>query len=86
MRNHLAEEGLNKDILQLFFEYKSYRGQKSKKVQGVTEFFQQTRKIIETITDTRPISYIGDSTLITKTEKHCVGFSRGIQKLKVISL
>lgn len=42
MRNHLAEEALNSDMLHLFLQYQAYLGLKGSVLNGVVQLLNQT--------------------------------------------
>ena len=47
MRNHLAEEVLNKDMLNLMLEYKTSLAHQGEVLNGVIELLRNTSKMIE---------------------------------------
>ena len=68
MRNHLAEEVLNSDMLHLFLQYQSYLGSKGSVLNGAIQLLRQTSKLITIFRDTNPITNLNDSRL-TQTQE-----------------
>ena len=60
MRNHLAEETLNKDMLHLMECYKKSLGHRGSHLDSTIEFLKRTSKLIENYSDTRPITSLCD--------------------------
>lgn len=63
MRNHLAEEVLNAQMLHLMMQYQVSLGEKGEVLNGVIEFLKVTSKLIEFFRDMRPIRVIEDERL-----------------------
>ena len=60
MRNHLAEEVLNDDMLQLMVDYKGSLGSGGKCLDPHIELIKQTSTLIKVFRDARPISSMSD--------------------------
>lgn len=65
MRNHLAEEILNVDMLYAMKMYQNTLGEKGQVLNGAIELLEQTSKLIQIFRDMRPIKCIDDSRIIT---------------------
>ena len=63
MRNHLAEEVLNSEMLNLILEYKASLANQGDILNGVLEFLKKTSKMIEVFHSTRPICTKDDERL-----------------------
>lgn len=63
MRNHLAEEVLNEDMLDLFITYQSHLGNKGSVLDGPIQLLKRTSKMIEIFRDHRPIKDLSDKRL-----------------------
>lgn len=63
MRNHLAEEVLNLDMLNLLKQYQSYLGQKGAVLNGAVELVSQTATFIQIFRDVRPVKNTNDDRL-----------------------
>lgn len=63
MRNHLADEVLNNDMLHLMLQYKLYLGPKGCVLDGAIEFLRQTSKLIEMFRGMRPVRSTDDERL-----------------------
>ena len=63
MRNHLAEEVLNKDMLNLMLEYKASLANQEEVLNGVIELLRNTSKMIEIFHSPRPIREKDDERL-----------------------
>ena len=63
MRNHLAEDVLDSEMLNLFIQYQNYLGEKGKILDGVIELLKQTSKLISIFRDMRPIRSLSDERL-----------------------
>jgi hypothetical protein len=63
MRNHLAEEVLNIDMLHAMKTYQKTLGEKGQALNGAIEFLEQTSKLIDIFRDFRPIKSKEDSRL-----------------------
>ena len=68
MRNHLAEEVLNSEMLNLFKMYKNTLGEKGKILDGAIELLQKTFEIISIFRDFKPITNVNDPRLVTLNE------------------
>lgn len=68
MRNHLAEQVLNDDMLELFTEYQSHLGNKGSALNGPIELLKRTSRIIEIFRDYRPVRDISDHRLLEVNE------------------
>jgi hypothetical protein len=68
MRNHLAEEVLNSEMLNLMTQYKSYLGSKGDVLNGTIELLQKTSKLIDIFRDMRPIMHFHDGRLLELRE------------------
>lgn len=68
MRNHLADEVLNTEMLHLMRQYKIYLGEKGQVLDGAIEFLENTSKIVSIFRDMRPITVLNDSRLQTIQE------------------
>ena len=60
MRNHLAEDVLNSEMLHLIKLYKSSLGDAGTKVDATIELLQQTSVLIQNFKDSRPITDVSD--------------------------
>lgn len=63
MRNHLAEDVLNAEMLNLMLQYQQYLGEKGNVLTGVIELLQQTSLMIRIFRDMKPIITTDDSRL-----------------------
>lgn len=68
MRNHLAEDVLDTEMLNLFIQYQQYLGEKGSILDGVVELLKQTSKLIQIFRDMRPIKYKEDQRLTELSE------------------
>jgi hypothetical protein len=68
MRNKLAEDVLDYEMLNLMLSYKDSLGEKGKILDGAVELLMHTSKIISTFRDRRPIHTIEDERLKTNKE------------------
>lgn len=68
MRNKLAEDVLDNEMLNLMLSYKDSMGQKGKDLDGAVEILRHTASLISTFRDRRPIHTIEDSRLKTNRE------------------
>ncbi|XP_070184988.1 uncharacterized protein [Littorina saxatilis] len=71
MRNHLAEEVLDHNMLHLFKAYQKSLGQAGGKLQGVLDLLEQTSEIICVFHDTRGVSQMNDDRLRRNREALC---------------
>ena len=71
MRNKLAEEVLDGDMLNLFCAFKEGLGQKGEELDCVIEMLQNTSKMISNFRDRRPIHMTDDERLLTNHQIHC---------------
>jgi len=65
MRNHLAEEVLDAEMLHMLLEYQSTLGSKGAVLNGAIQLLKQTSKLIEIFRDRRPVRDIADDRLKT---------------------
>ncbi|XP_045156281.2 uncharacterized protein LOC123522863 isoform X2 [Mercenaria mercenaria] len=63
MRNHLAEQALNTEMLHLMLQYQLSLGNKGSILNGAIEFLKKTSRLIELFHDTRPIRLVTDERL-----------------------
>ena len=56
MKNHLAEEVLNSDMLQLFLQYQSHLGEKGSMFNGTIQLLRQPSALINIFRDVRSVS------------------------------
>lgn len=63
MRNHLAEDILNTEMLHCMCQYQLYLGEKGSILNGTIELLKQTSRLIDIFRDMRPITHIDDSRL-----------------------
>jgi hypothetical protein len=63
MRNHLAEQVLDIDMLRLFVEFQASLGAYGVKLQGVIDMLIHTSKLIANFRDTRPLKLLSDNRL-----------------------
>lgn len=63
MRNHLAEEVLNCDMLHLFLQYQSHLGAKGSVLNGTIQLLRQTSALINIFRDVRSVSNLNDNRL-----------------------
>ncbi|KAH3864526.1 hypothetical protein DPMN_027545 [Dreissena polymorpha] len=63
MRNHLAEDVLNAEMLNLLLQYQPYLGEKGNVLTGVIELLQQTSLMIRIFRDMKPIITTDESRL-----------------------
>lgn len=63
MRNHLAEDVLNSEMLNLVLQYQQYLGEKGEVLNGLVELLQQTSKLIQLFRDMRPVRATDDPRL-----------------------
>ena len=63
MRNHLAEEVLNCDMLHLFLQYQSHLGEKGSVLNGTIQLLRQTLALINIFRDVRSVSNLNDNRL-----------------------
>ena len=67
MRNHLAEDVLNSDMIHAMKMYQQALGEKGQVLNGVVEMLEQTSKMVEIFRDMRPIKSVYDTRLKTLT-------------------
>ena len=60
MRNHLAEQVLDSEMLNLMSEYRKSLGEKGACLEGATELLQKTSSLINIFHDFRPIKSMED--------------------------
>lgn len=65
MRNHLAEEVLNSDMLHAMKVYQQTLGEKGQILNGAVELLEQTSRLAEIFRDMRPIKSLDDPRLNT---------------------
>lgn len=65
MRNHLAEDVLNSDMLHAMKVYQQTLGEKGQILNGAIELLEQTSRLVEIFRDMRPIKSIDDPRLNT---------------------
>ena len=70
MTNGLAEEALNKDMLQLMLEFRISEGVNGTHLDGVIELLHQTSEIIEIFRDSRPLTSDTDPRLSKLRKAH----------------
>ena len=63
MRNHLAEQVLNKDMLYLMKQYQQHLGAKGDCLNGCIEFLEKTSEMIENFRNHREIKCLEDPQL-----------------------
>ena len=63
MRNHLAEEVLNSDMLHAMTVYQNSLGEKGQVLNGAIELLEQTSKLVDIFRDMRPVKSVDDSRL-----------------------
>ena len=68
MRNHLAEDVLDTEMLNLFIQYQQYLGEKGSILDGAVELLKRTSKLIQIFRDMRPIKYKEDQRLSELSE------------------
>ena len=64
MRNHLAEEVLNDDMLQLMYDLRLTLGQDGRKLNATIDLLQQTSVLVAIFRDVRPIIDLSDHRLL----------------------
>jgi len=64
MRNYLAEDVLNSEMLHLMKQYTIYLGEKGQILNGVIEVLENTSQIISIFRDMRPITLKNDTRLM----------------------
>ena len=64
MRNHLAEEVLNSDMLHVMQQYKLYLGQRGDELDGAIELIQKTSHLIEVFKGFKPVKSVTDDRLV----------------------
>lgn len=65
MRNYLAEDVLNSEMLHLMRQYQNYLGEKGQVLNGVIEMLENTSQIVSIFRDMRPIKISTDPRLST---------------------
>ncbi|XP_052258149.1 uncharacterized protein LOC127862916 [Dreissena polymorpha] len=65
MRNHLAEDVLNSEMLHSMKLYKNNLGEKGEVLNGVIELLENTSKLIEIFRDMRPVKSLDDNRIST---------------------
>ena len=63
MRNRLAEDVLNTDMLQLFLERSESMGERGVSLRGCVDILKQTSRLIDILDDSRPINDPADERL-----------------------
>ena len=71
MRNKLAEDVLNSEMLNLFVSYKENLGEKGECLNGAIELLQKTSCLITNFRDPRPIHSLDDDRLCKNKEAQC---------------
>ena len=64
MRNHLAEDVLDSEMLNLFIQYQQYLGENGSVLDGAIDLLKQTSKLIKIFRDMRPIKTLDDERLL----------------------
>jgi hypothetical protein len=70
MKNHLAEEVLDTDMLQLIMEYKISEGVNGCHLDGVIQLLESTSAIIKVFRDRRPLNSMSDHRLKELKQAH----------------
>jgi hypothetical protein len=65
MRNHLAEQVLDSEMLNLMLQYQKYLGEKGSSLDGAIEFLEKTSSLKNIFRDFRPIKSTDDERLST---------------------
>ena len=63
MRNHLAEDVLDSEMLNLMIEYQKHLGDKASILNGVVELLKRTSSFIQFFNDKRPVKTLNDERL-----------------------
>jgi len=63
MRNHLADEVLNSDMLNLMIQYQTHLGSKGVVLNGAIELLWYTSKLVSFFRDMRPVKQMNDTRL-----------------------
>lgn len=65
MRNYLAEDVLDKEMLNLMKVYRNSLGEKGEILDGVIEFLESTSKLVSIFRDMRPVKVMTDEKFLT---------------------